>query len=119
MGPWELSIRKGMKHQINIFAKRDGETVGQVYSRCKAFKKALLLKKPDYTVEIISRNIAFAPPKELQLKRKEWWCPYCCKPRRFHDDDYLGVRRCDICGISDQDYWVKRYNVRKYQKGEV
>ena len=114
MGPWELSVRKGMKHQIVIFEKRDGETTGKVLTRVKAYKQALLSKKPDYIVEIISRKIAFAPPKNIELKKKEWWCPYCCKPRRFHENDYLGVRQCDICGISDQDYFVKRYNWTKY-----
>jgi hypothetical protein len=95
-----------------IFEKRANETDGQVLTRAKAMKQQLLHK--GNIVEILSRKIAFAPPKGAKLKRHEWWCPYCCKPRVFVEDSISGYKKCCICGISTADFYVKKYNADKY-----
>jgi rubrerythrin len=93
------------------------------------------------------RNMGFPPPEKLRarevvfdrprlingekrtsvrlnpMKKRNaegiWWCPYCCKLRKFVkrrgyyvgevwvDDDHLC---CPLCGITHRDHHVRKYN---------
>lgn len=53
-------------------------------------------------------------PQGLKLKTGELYCPYCQQKSVFVKDKKKGVHRCRFCGISKNDYWVKRVNsIRK------
>lgn len=54
--------------------------------------------------------VAPQKPADYTDKRGCLWCPYCALRTRFRYDGYLGVRRCERCGISDNDFYVKRAN---------
>ncbi|SDY77569.1 hypothetical protein SAMN05660462_00868 [Proteiniborus ethanoligenes] len=49
-------------------------------------------------------------PKNVTLKRGQLWCPYCSNVVIFVKDKRLNVKRCPFCGISDNDFWVKKVN---------
>lgn len=82
-----------------------------------AFAKEL--KAKDLVPELISVRKAFIQKRE-QLKPPNvgmTWCPYCVKWRHFNltrlrRATYLSpaANRCPVCGISDEDYYVKKYN---------
>lgn len=36
------------------------------------------------------------------------WCPYCADWRRFKSVG--GLNRCEICLVSDKEFWVKHHN---------
>lgn len=52
-------------------------------------------------------------PKKLVLDKGHYWCPYCKSRVRFVKDRYLGIRRCPLCGISENDYHVKLENKKR------
>jgi DNA-directed RNA polymerase subunit RPC12/RpoP len=52
-------------------------------------------------------------PKGITLKKNESWCPYCSTKVILKKDKRFGVRLCPICGISENDYFVKKVNRRK------
>lgn len=71
--------------------------------------KKIKEKVPTATVDIISLNVPFKPKGESP--HKNWyWCPYCNKWRPFIYNDSFGQNKCIICGISDLDFYVKKYN---------
>lgn len=50
-------------------------------------------------------------PKGLpRLAAGLWWCPYCGAGRSFRQDHHLKIRRCEICGISEKDFSVRKEN---------
>ena len=51
-------------------------------------------------------------PDGITLKRNEYWCPYCSTKAIFVKNKKLGVRQCPFCGISENDYFVKKVNRR-------
>lgn len=51
-----------------------------------------------------------APPKDHKVAKNRWWCPYCAKDRKFPNDGRLGVKRCEECQISENDFYVRNYN---------
>lgn len=61
-------------------------------------------------------------PKWLIISQRKLWCPYCNWVKSFKKDKYLGVKKCEACGITINDYYVKKYNelelfgVRAYNK---
>lgn len=38
------------------------------------------------------------------------FCVYCNEVRIFRKDRYLGVYRCEECGISTKDFYIKKAN---------
>lgn len=58
---------------------------------------------------IVNRTKATAPPPDLVILRGYVWCPYCSDLRHFVFNAKYGVKRCEICDISDNDYYVKKY----------
>ena len=51
-----------------------------------------------------------ARPKGIKLKPKELWCPYCSMPVVFVKNKQLGVRCCPVCGVSINEFYVKKVN---------
>ena len=65
-------------------------------------------KFPSIKIEIISCLKAYPPSGKG--KKGEWWCPYCRRWRKFKSNGYLGVKQCKVCGVSDREWYVKKYN---------
>ncbi len=49
-------------------------------------------------------------PENIKLKQGQSWCPYCNNIVVFIKDKRLNVKRCPFCGISENDFWVKKVN---------
>jgi hypothetical protein len=49
-------------------------------------------------------------PKNIHLEKNQLWCPYCSNIVVFVRDKRLGVKKCPICSITINDYWVKKVN---------
>lgn len=52
-------------------------------------------------------------PKNIKLKQGQSWCPYCNNIVIFIRNKKLNVKKCPICGISENDFWVKKVNKPK------
>lgn len=52
-------------------------------------------------------------PKNIHLKANQKWCPYCSNIVEFVRDRTSGVKRCPICKISENDFWVKKINKKQ------
>lgn len=52
-------------------------------------------------------------PESIKLKKGQLWCPYCNNVVIFTKDKRLNVKRCPICRISENDFWVKKVNNKK------
>ena len=109
---WMLSIRTYTQRKDVIFKPHEGETDLQCYQRAKAQRDKLIekYKGQAITIELISRAMSFKKPVNFQTPKGHMWCPYCIKARIFVEDGRLGIDRCSVCGISDQNYYVKKEN---------
>lgn len=52
----------------------------------------------------------YGPPKGHRRKGNLLWCPYCGELRTFRHDPRNNIHKCPICGISEKDTYVRRYN---------
>jgi hypothetical protein len=53
------------------------------------------------------------PPDGFQVDKRGhlYWCPYCQEIRRFKEDhEFTGYHHCEICHISDADYYIRKFN---------
>ena len=115
---WLLSVRSHTAKRQFIFIQKDDETEMELYKRAKREKTKLeeKFKGQPVVVELISHGKAFKPPKDwrppykIATGRDRNWCPYCIKFRLMILDDKLGVHRCPVCGITEQDFYFKSYN---------
>lgn len=59
-------------------------------------------------------EIGVIHPKDDSIRHKgsDWWCPYCGTWRKFKHDKKRNLKVCFYCGISEADYYVKKYNNR-------
>lgn len=106
-------MRSPYKLAVVTVRRSQGTVVQRVITRFKTeehyhkFKKVL----SDYTnLEFHSINIREASPPEGKGPKGTLWCPYCSKWRKFSNDN--GYSRCEICNISNQDFYTKNYNVK-------
>lgn len=78
-------------------------------------------------VVLISKRHAFAPPVGQKPPAVgHLWCPYCVHWREF---DNYAIRtngivgplryRCTVCTMSEEDYWVRRYNTGRIRHREL
>lgn len=109
---WMISVRTHYTSKQYIFTGKEGEKPAEVYRKVKQVAGQILdkLKGQIVTVEIISRTHAFKPPVDKKAPKNHWWCPYCRKFRIFMWNRKLETKRCPICGITDHDFYVKKYN---------
>lgn len=107
---WMVSIRSQQQRKDVIIRTKDEETPQDTYRRAKQYVekiKAQVGKRA--TVDLISKTVPFKP-KGNKPHRSWYWCPYCNQWRVFLYNDYLGVNQCNICGISDSDFYVRKHN---------
>jgi uncharacterized Zn finger protein len=59
----------------------------------------------------------------LPIPKGTMYCPYCGKWQKFEPikrNDYYTYPRCEECGISDEDWYVKLVNgIWRIEMGEV
>lgn len=55
------------------------------------------------------KNI-YPRPAWVKVSKGHKWCPYCNRVQEFLKDHGLGVKRCSKCGITEKDFFVKKYN---------
>lgn len=56
----------------------------------------------------VSLRDAF-PPKGRPDGNKDMWCPYCAEWSIFRKSDD-GYKRCEVCEITTQEFYVKKHN---------
>lgn len=56
------------------------------------------------------------PQAGIVMEKGTHWCPYCAAPRCFEYDATMESDRCNVCGISENDFYVRRYNNHYYVK---
>jgi hypothetical protein len=59
-----------------------------------------------YDVDIKDAHL---PPGDIDKPKGTYWCPFCQSFQKFKAAEG-GYLHCPICGISDSEYYVKRYN---------
>ena len=81
---------------VKVLAK-DEKLIKQLVSRLKekGLHPHLVHSKP-------------APPSSEKVPGR-LWCPYCREWREF-DTNQAGYTVCEVCGVSDMDYYTRRYN---------
>lgn len=62
-------------------------------------------------VHLVSCTAAIAPPSGFIPNHRPIWCPYCAEERRFVYSTRIESKKCPVCGISDRDFYVKKYNL--------
>ncbi len=104
---WAVIIYNRNHKHFERFYKKLGS-----YGALKYFLrvKKKFSHREDIQVAMVNITKAMPPPDDLKLKRKEWWCPYCRKPRVFKNNSYIGYKQCPVCGMGDGDFYVRQYN---------
>lgn len=66
----------------------------------------------DINIVALSMDLVKEPEEgfEASYMNHIYWCPYCGEPRKFYILDYPGSRQCEICHISDHDFYVRKFN---------
>jgi len=107
---WMVSVRTKNQRKDLTIETEGQETPQETYRRAKKLVEKIKEQVGKRaTVDLISKTVAFKP-KGVKPHRSWYWCPYCNQWRVFLYNDYIGVNKCNICGISDQDFYVRKYN---------
>jgi len=99
---WAVVVKVNHNRQVKKFTER-AEAEGYL-----AKAQELLRKVPSVKIGLVSTSTPTPPPVFLP-QRGRLWCPYCATQRVFAADE-SGYVRCDLCGISENEYYVKLYN---------
>ncbi len=63
---------------------------------------------PDAQLYLMDHRYPHEPEEIRPPKKNIFWCPYCAAYRKFKP--WHKYKRCEICLISDSDFYVKKYN---------
>ena len=108
---WYISVRTRTGDARKIKIKGEvGQSAKTVYLKVKELRQKLVEKYEGkhITVDLISASQAFATRSKPE--KGHLWCPYCVKHRISVDNTRLGTEECVVCGITSNDFWVKKYN---------
>lgn len=76
-----------------------------------SFKRYLQDNVPkEYHLEFYEVDVVEAHAPEEGGRDKGTWCPYCKQYSKFIRRERTGAKHCEICGISNFDFYVKKYN---------
>lgn len=50
------------------------------------------------------------PPAGHEIQHGYYWCPWCADDMPFYPDSTFNVNRCVGCRMSDNDWWVNKFN---------
>jgi len=75
----------------------------------KDLKKSV--DKKNTAIYAVDRKKATPPPKNTYRDSIDnLWCPYCKDDRVFVRNEALDTDQCFICGVSTNEYFVRKYN---------
>lgn len=83
-------------------------------------EKELADQVKDINIVQLDPTSPILPPEDYKptledLKLGKYWCPWCGDFRPFvNTEDYPDDLCCNICHISDSDYYIRRYNQLDY-----
>lgn len=61
--------------------------------------------------DIVNLGLKVNPkPHWIKVPKGKIWCPNCNRIQRLKRAKYLGVRRCEGCGVTEREYYTKKYN---------
>lgn len=67
-------------------------------------------KKPNALIHFVNCTRPTPPHADFVQTKNYWWCPYCAKGRTFKYNEPLDVLRCEICGMTHLNFYVRQYN---------
>lgn len=110
----DLSAVLSPKAIVGVLRNLKGRVIyntGLIYfsdlGQMEELKTKLQEKQPELELHIVDTLGHNLPTEED--KHKGYWCPYCCT-WNYWKSDTGGYKRCPICGISDGDYYVRKFN---------
>jgi hypothetical protein len=109
---WKIIIRYAGTKKIIKLRGKPGDSNTYVFEKAKAYAKKLKEADTDSStkIDLVSGTKAYPPRRGVVIPRGHKWCPYCVQPRIFIENKTLGVKKCQVCGISDSDFYYKKYN---------
>ena len=107
---WLILVMNTEKSRKFKVRGEEGQSNKEVYYKAKEKVAEIQRKVKDCTIDLISCTKAFKPIEGKKAPRGHVWCPYCIKWRVFAWSEKLGVHRCPYCGISENDFYYKKYN---------
>lgn len=108
---WKVIVAKPGFRKVYRIKGSPEMTNQEVFDKAKAFARKRRAEADAYTtVDLVSCTKAYAPKPDTRIPKNYYWCPYCVKPRIFTEDRVLGVKRCLTCGVSENDFHVKKFN---------
>ena len=95
---------------VKIRSKREFKKFPTKEEAINYYAKAIQLEEKDRRIKVGLVSLVDPIPvaKDKKGKDGELWCPYCGEYRKFKSND--GYRRCEMCGVSEESFWVKTYN---------
>lgn len=104
--PYELAVS-------TVIRNSKGTVIERVITRFREeqhYKKFIKILSDHTKLEFYTVNIRkAAEPQDRRGPKGTLWCPYCSDWRKFHSEGD-GYKRCEICTISNQDFYTKAYN---------
>lgn len=101
------------EHKYKVVINKDGDREFKYFINKEnaeefcANKKREIENKNTY-IGVVYREPQPLPEGENHYKGSKIWCPYCNTHRKFSSEKQ--IKRCKYCGISKNNYYVKREN---------
>lgn len=89
------------------------QTIKERFTRgdqLESFWRKMKTQYPSGEFYLVNCTHPTPAPADFSQSELIWWCPYCARSRHFYLDEQFDLRRCNICNISESDYYVRRYN---------
>ncbi len=94
--------------------KLDGKKVTFTFSSYEATEEFITKVQkefPNLLFYLYNRSKPTPAPKQFSQVTGTLWCPYCADRRKFIKSSFNPKYKvCEICGISDAEYHVRRFN---------
>lgn len=62
----------------------------------------------------VSYDTPKEPPKGFKRKGNLLWCSFCHKTRYFSTNHKVNLVGCPVCGITENNFYIKRHNRLEY-----
>lgn len=94
---------EGVPHRKEMHRFSSAEELLEAWEQLKSTHSWL------YTVDCSKQT---PPPVKFETEVPDGtcWCPYCADHRHFVYSSVLEQDQCNVCGITDRDYYVRKYN---------
>lgn len=114
-----INFEKGFIHfeRVVVVIKRSKNKIiynsGLLYLNHKSYKELRDQLSDEEDVEIVNVQVydRVADNYPRDSARGKMWCPFCMKLEKWSN------HKCPVCGMSDSEFWVKKFN--HFRKEEV